>query len=147
MAMLVRPLRIDDLSSVYTLGLSLLSPSLRGSDWTHELVSSILVDNLEYSLVAIDRKKIIGFLIPEVIPSNQTVKIKWLCVTPGIHAERTATSLFNAFKSTHHIRSIERLCMYVPEDAVALMPVLKKIGFTDTGNIRILEVTLNSPNG
>jgi hypothetical protein len=139
----IRPLEIDDLHGVFILGQDLFSEknfrSLRA--WDEKVLAEILPDNLEISFIAVRKKSVAGFLIGAVSESGTrgaTAKILWLGIQ-RLEKKDTGHDLIEAFIARCAGKNIADLLFEVPGTDSELIDLCRKSGFTQTGQVLIME--------
>ena len=139
----IRPLEIDDLHSVFILGQELFSGknfrSLRA--WDEKVLAEILPDNLEISFIAVRKKSVAGFLIGAVTESGTrgaAAKILWLGVQ-RLEIKDTGRDLIEAFIARCAEKNIVDLLFEVPGTDSELIDLCRNSGFTQTGQVLIME--------
>ncbi len=138
----IRPAGIDDLRDIFVLGLEIFGNEASQClpEWNETNLAEALARDPGFSVVAVTKKSITGFLIasPEEIRGVQTVAIRWLC------ADRTAAGgimadMLNVFKSTLSERNIEKIVVTLPETNSELIEYYRNFGFTDSKRFIIME--------
>ena len=132
----IRAMSEEDLRNVFLLGRELFSAD-REDPWEEDSLAALLGANMEHSLVAIRRKDIAGFAIPEVTPGT-AARIRWVAWRPG---EETAVALplLEALIAYLSTRDTASLRITVDPDNSQLIDILRKIGFTESEHLLIME--------
>ncbi|OHD65022.1 MAG: hypothetical protein A2176_04540 [Spirochaetes bacterium RBG_13_51_14] len=138
-----RPVRIEDLRDIFELGaeLSTEHPRIVMAPWNEEALAEILADSMELSLVAIRRKKPVGFLIASAANTggrDRAAEIKWFGAR-GPERYGVLADMLRTFKQMLAQRNIETIRIQVSGSNAKLIAFLEKYGFTEMEHFLSME--------
>lgn len=136
----IRPMDIDDLSSVLHLGDRLFTLSTYPTlfrTWDEYEVIGFYQSDPDTCLVAVHKKKIVGFLLGTVVEKHDSALkygyLVWLGVAPEFKSSGVGTRLFDEFKRLATAEGVHSLLVDTQADNEAAIAFFVRRGF---GNMK-----------
>lgn len=138
----IRPLRPDDLRSVYALGSEAFEgePMAGIGAWNESNLADVLIRDPGFSLIAATKKKTAGFLIasPDKGGDPSSVTIWWLCIhrsqAPGLLRD-----LLESFSSRCSEKNIATMSVILPDSNSEIIQFFQNFGFTESKRFITME--------
>ena len=139
----IRPACPDDLRDLFLLGESVF-PELSG--WEAPALAELLSAPGCLAFVALQRKKITGFIIGTVIPKygESLSVIHWICVAEKQRGRGIGRMLCESFFSESRSRNRSRCSVEIQGEVRDAVHFFNKIGFTEKAPAVILEFNLKN---
>ena len=136
----IRPMKVDDLREVFLLGRECFTTPapMTARAWDERTLADILAGGLEFSLVALHKKKVTGFIIARPDGRDDTVTLEWL-YAGTIAGGPTEEELLQVFHRTISEKKYRRINVVISPENRELYAIFKKFGFTESNQLLILE--------
>ncbi|PKL38542.1 MAG: hypothetical protein CVV44_11715 [Spirochaetae bacterium HGW-Spirochaetae-1] len=129
----IRRLEIRDLSGIAGLRNLVCEGGMAGQFlWNVEHIASLLTTDMSLSFVALQGKKLIGFLIASAENNydSPSVGIACLAVAPGLNGRGIEEKLLDGLKNEMIHRHIYSAGVELPEDNIDMIAIFNKYGYT-----------------
>ena len=137
----IRELIPEDLPEIYRLGLESFKSSPDYFKWTPEKIAETLITSMEYSTVAVRRKNLLAFAIPDIQKFQGTInaELRWIGTTGNLKGKLEGSVLDAMFEKTAKL-NIKRWRAFIPEEDSIIHEILRKHGFSDNNELKLLKL-------
>lgn len=139
----IRRMTPSDLKGVFELGQDSPGIDFSGRPWTTDHVSDVLASSIDFSLAAVRRNSILGFIIPKIKADGDamTGEIIWLCAIEQFSEEIESALVKELISVNNEITCWE---IKVKKNNSSKYNILQKNGFVDNGEFIHLKMDLKN---
>jgi ribosomal protein S18 acetylase RimI-like enzyme len=134
----------SDLPEFYSAGQKIFSSNTSVEKWNPENIADIFMDDSSLMIIALRNKKISGIAVGKISDmENQFMEIIWFGVDEKFSETGLAEDLLGAFIDAARKYGISSVRIKADSNISKVFPLdFNKIGFVETGTIRVLDLKL-----